>query len=158
VRYSEKEISTVRELYATKTATEIAKLMGRTYYSVRQKIKRLGLTLSIAERKKRYSDSIKAVIERRGGMEGVNNPNWKGGIAKDNYHYKKIQMDRYPKKVKARALLHRAVKSGEIFRGPCVVCGADNAHGHHEDYTRPLDVMWLCRKHHTELHKKLLET
>jgi len=24
----------------------------------------------------------------------------------------------------------------------------------HKDYTNPLDVIWLCKRHHTELHKR----
>lgn len=34
----------------------------------------------------------------------------------------------------------------------CVVCG-DKAEAHHEDYTKPLDVVWLCRKHHKQRHQ-----
>ena len=38
---------------------------------------------------------------------------------------------------------------------PCEVCGTrENIEKHHEDYTKPLKVRWLCRKHHRELHKK----
>jgi len=50
---------------------------------------------------------------------------------------------------------HRAVASatrrGELIRQPCVKCGR-TAHAHHDDYDRPLDVVWLCRKHHFDVH------
>ena len=37
--------------------------------------------------------------------------------------------------------------------GQCEVCGAvENVDGHHDDYTRPLEVRWLCRKHHRAFH------
>jgi len=34
---------------------------------------------------------------------------------------------------------------------PCEVCG-DKAERHHPDYTQPLLVKWLCRRHHAEVH------
>jgi hypothetical protein len=38
---------------------------------------------------------------------------------------------------------------------PCVVCGNPKTDGHHEDYSKVLDVVWLCRKHHMERHDEL---
>jgi hypothetical protein len=47
-----------------------------------------------------------------------------------------------------------AVSTGKLQRGPCVVCGSENSVAHHEDYSKPLDVVWYCQLHHAELHEK----
>ena len=52
----------------------------------------------------------------------------------------------------ANLILGHAVRAGKVIRLPCFVCGA-KAHAHHPDYDRPLDVIWLCPKHHKEAHK-----
>jgi len=45
---------------------------------------------------------------------------------------------------------------GKLEKMPCERCGSSvNVHAHHDDYSRPLDVMWLCAKHHKERHKEL---
>jgi hypothetical protein len=46
-----------------------------------------------------------------------------------------------------------ALKNNVISRGDhCVNCGvACKPDGHHSDYMRPLDVMWLCRSCHNLL-------
>lgn len=53
---------------------------------------------------------------------------------------------------KARWLLKDAVRYGKIKRGPCEMRYLLNCEGpieaHHEDYSKPYDVQWLCRKHH----------
>lgn len=54
----------------------------------------------------------------------------------------------------ARSKLRNNIRAGKIIRMPCQVCGEPKSHGHHTDYTKALDVMWLCVKHHAELHKK----
>ena len=48
-----------------------------------------------------------------------------------------------------------AIKMGKLVKEPCEVCGELKVHAHHDDYTKPLQVRWLCQKHHTELHEKL---
>lgn len=43
----------------------------------------------------------------------------------------------------------KAVKDGAIKRLPCEVCGAEKVEMHHENYHKPLDVVFLCRPHHS---------
>jgi hypothetical protein len=84
--------------------------------------------------------------------QGEKNPNWKGGISTNYYHYKKIQKQRYPERVSAREKVRYALKVGNIVKKDCCVCGDSNVFAHHIDYKKPLDVVWLCRKHHREEH------
>ena len=51
--------------------------------------------------------------------------------------------------------VNKAILSGKLTREPCVVCGETRVVGHHEDYSRPLDVTWLCRIHHRIRHDEL---
>lgn len=45
-------------------------------------------------------------------------------------------------------------RRGKLTRQPCEVCGAEsNIEAHHSDYSKPLDVNWLCREHHKEWHR-----
>lgn len=42
---------------------------------------------------------------------------------------------------------------GLLLPEPCEVCGAEKVDAHHNDYDRPGDVRWLCRKHHVQHHQ-----
>ena len=68
--------------------------------------------------------------------------------------YQRLQDPTERMKRDAREQVRNAVRRGDLERLPCEVCGALPSQGHHEDYEKPLDVMWLCRTHHTELHNK----
>ena len=59
---------------------------------------------------------------------------------------------RNPEKVAARAKVRAAIKRGELTRQPCEVCGKEEVEAHHDDYSRPLDVRWLCAEHHNAEH------
>jgi hypothetical protein len=50
----------------------------------------------------------------------------------------------------ARAISSDAHNKGLLTRKPCTVCGAVPAEGHHTDYDRPLDVVYLCVRHHRQ--------
>lgn len=56
------------------------------------------------------------------------------------------------RKLNARQTLNDAIGSGKIKAQPCTKCGDTNAEAHHENYEKPLDVVWLCHKHHMEIH------
>ncbi|WP_211659340.1 hypothetical protein [Paracoccus indicus] len=58
-----------------------------------------------------------------------------------------------PKKYRAHLLVHRALVTGHLKKEPCEVCGAETVDAHHDSYERPLDVRWLCRRHHIKLHR-----
>ncbi len=61
---------------------------------------------------------------------------------------------RYPDKYIAHSKLNNAIRDGRLVRQPCQVCGSPKAEAHHTDYFKPLDVKWLCRKHHLMEHGK----
>ncbi len=57
-----------------------------------------------------------------------------------------------PDKVAARMAIKNALRRGDIEREPCEECGQPDAHAHHDDYSRHMDVRWLCPTHHNRLH------
>lgn len=59
---------------------------------------------------------------------------------------------RNPQKSRAHRIVRVAVKNGKLKKQPCVECGKEKAEAHHEDYSKPLKVIWLCRQCHVDLH------
>lgn len=77
------------------------------------------------------------------------------GKAVRNAHAKKWQaLNRSI--VKANKLLQTAVVSGKVIRpDTCSQCGNKGSiQGHHDDYSKPLDVRWLCVRCHLATHGK----
>lgn len=61
--------------------------------------------------------------------------------------------EREPEKWRARNAVNNALRDGKITREPCFFCGSENRlQAHHEDYSHPLDVVWLCAGCHGKLH------
>ena len=65
--------------------------------------------------------------------------------------------EKNPEKIKAHQSLDNAVRDRKVIKFPCQICGSEDSEGHHEDYTKPLEVIWLCPKHHSEHHKRKRE-
>lgn len=57
-------------------------------------------------------------------------------------------------KYRARRAVAHALRMGRIRRGPCASCGGAAEDGHHEDYSKRLEVTWLCKPCHRQLHKE----
>lgn len=53
-------------------------------------------------------------------------------------------------KNKARRMVAKRISSGALTKMPCVFCGSNETEAHHEDYSKPLDVIWVCFKCHRE--------
>ncbi len=66
----------------------------------------------------------------------------------------KRMVEKYPEKYKARYMFRHAVNKGVIKKEPCRECGDIKVEGHHPDYSKPLEVIWLCKKHHAIIHRK----
>lgn len=62
-----------------------------------------------------------------------------------------------PRRVAAHNAVAKAIKSGKLTRGICERCSAEKPYAHHEDYNKPLDVMWLCQPCHKQRHKEIKE-
>lgn len=60
-----------------------------------------------------------------------------------------------PEKRRAHKIVEGAILSGRIRKEPCAICGELRSQAHHDDYSKPLDVMWLCPKHHSARHREL---
>jgi ribosomal protein S27AE len=55
-----------------------------------------------------------------------------------------------PVKAKAWYAVTHAIRKGTLVRQPCELCGNPKSQAHHDDYSRPLDVRWLCFRCHRE--------
>ena len=138
------------------TNVELGQIFGIKAGSIEKYLSRKGL-----KRSRKIVLDMQREGAKKGGIEvhkkydfgGENNPNWKGGISQDYYRYKKLQVQRYPDRIKARNKVRYAIKVGKLQRKPCETCGEAPSFAHHENYGKPLDVNWFCRKHHQEKHR-----
>ncbi len=88
-------------------------------------------------------------------------PNYKHGLMRRSLPEAERSRNRRklnPEKVRARELLSYHVKKGNIKKpNYCSSCGIQKEikciEAHHKDYSKPLEVIWLCRACHKEIHK-----
>jgi hypothetical protein len=59
----------------------------------------------------------------------------------------------HPDAYKANNAVNNAVRDRRLDKEPCSICGTEKeVHGHHKDYSKPLDVIWLCARCHHRIH------
>ena len=54
----------------------------------------------------------------------------------------------------AHIITGNAIRDGKLMKRPCEICNNIKAEAHHDDYEKPLEIRWLCKKHHVEHHKQ----
>lgn len=58
----------------------------------------------------------------------------------------------------AHVVVGNAIRDGRLKPQPCERCGYSiGVQAHHEDYSRPLDVTWLCTRCHGQRHREINE-
>lgn len=62
-------------------------------------------------------------------------------------------MKEHPELNKAHYKVASAIKKGLLEKRPCENCGDKVSEAHHDDYNKPLEVRWLCKKCHMEWHR-----
>lgn len=87
-------------------------------------------------------DRVRAKTPERRELARINSVAWR---------------ERNPQAYKAHCAVNNAVRDGRLKKLPCEFCNSENVHAHHKDYTKPLDVVWLCAKCHNRLHANFPE-
>lgn len=66
--------------------------------------------------------------------------------------------EKNPEKAKAHSIINNAIRDGKLKRPDrCSMCGVMDVpiEAHHSDYSKPLDVIWVCKSCHWEIHRNL---
>lgn len=65
----------------------------------------------------------------------------------------KRMREKFPEKWEARLKVREAIRKGKLKRMPCEICkDTIKIQAHHNNYLEPLEVIWLCKKHHEHIH------
>lgn len=92
---------------------------------------------------RRENDSVRAYDKER-----YQRPERKKKAAETVRAWRSKNPDGY----RAHSAVSNAIRNGSLDRKPCEICGCKKSHAHHEDYSKPLDVRWLCALHHHRHH------
>lgn len=99
--------------------------------------------------KERYYNEIDKIRDYE--KKRFKNPKRKMSVAK----YQRKRRKNYPLKKIANVAIRNAVRDNKLKKQPCEVCGSTKSQAHHDDYSKPLDVRWLCFLHHRKIHGQL---
>jgi hypothetical protein len=61
----------------------------------------------------------------------------------------------HPNQKIANTAVSNALRHGKLKREPCEICCDTRVEAHHEDYSKPLEVRWLCKAHHMARHVEI---
>jgi hypothetical protein len=78
--------------------------------------------------------------------------NWKARNKERVAEHRKAHRKRYPEKTSARNIVYQRIHDGTLLRpDQCSRCLIEcKPEAHHSDYSKPLDITWLCRSCHLQ--------
>ena len=68
------------------------------------------------------------------------------------YHRNHYSQPHEIHKRNARKTANLRLTKGILIKEPCRLCGNQEAEKHHPNYTEPQNIVWLCKKCHTDMH------
>jgi len=104
-----------------------------------------------AKRQRLYREKNRELIRSR--AVDANRRTRASGYAK-NWKIRERLLE--PEKPIARQEVRKAIRHGLLSKSPCEICGDANAVPHHNDYSKPLEVRWLCPQCHQRVHSGIL--
>lgn len=77
-------------------------------------------------------------------------------IEKNHTQNNKKWRENNPQKVKVHSIVNEAIRTGKLVKPiKCSCCNLEKeVQAHHEDYEKPLEIIWLCSTCHSNLHKQ----
>lgn len=103
--------------------------------------------------RKIYSDKYrKSESAKENRKRYLSSPEGRAVVDKHN----KLWKERNKLKCRAHNLVNAHIRRGKIAKGEsCEVCGdSDRLHAHHDDYSKPTEIRWLCPQCHADWHNK----
>jgi hypothetical protein len=83
---------------------------------------------------------------------------WRRGKGREKFAAAvKRWRDRNREKKRAHDAVAYALRTGKLVKGPCEQLGSDcggRVEAHHDDYTKPLSIRWLCKRHHKQADRE----
>jgi hypothetical protein len=113
----------------------------------------------IAEHRQKNLDKVRAYDRKRGRTEErkLKNKEYQQSKKELAKKWRQAWIEKNTHKRKAHLAVQCAKARGLIKQKPCEICGIQKSEAHHPDYNKPLEVIWLCSKHHGELHRRYKE-
>jgi len=96
----------------------------------------------------RRNKVLKGLSDYRHSQRRVRKP-WRASLEYRRKYEKEYRI-KFPEKVSAHQAVHRAIRKGTLIRpDTCEDCGKRGSiEASHNDYSKPLEVNWLCKKCH----------
>lgn len=148
-------------LYELLTCADCVKLKRKNYRDENKEIVRISFKKWYEENKEYYKNyRNKWYAENKEKAKKTRDASYARDSSKFLNRVKKYNV-KYREKARARNILHYHLRVGNIKKPDiCSVCQNTfdifKIHGHHHDYTKPLDVVWCCAQCHKDIHSRIL--